>query len=115
MTKIENLREKNAQIAGSMEALAAAVEARSEPMTTEEQTQFDNLDAQFKANEGEIARLERLDEIKAKQALPAPRSVMPLDGAQSSTGVPVAGATSHRPRHSTSLRVKLPAAPFWHE
>lgn len=95
MTKIEQMRAKVSQLAGSMAAIAAAAEAENRGLTPEEQAQFDGHDAELKTTEGDIARLERLEEIQNRQAAPQPRVVAPAgtqpDGAWTTTPVAQAG------------------------
>lgn len=93
MTPIEALRARIAQLAGSMSALTAAAEAAKRDLTPDEHKQFDEADTQLRAAEQEVATLERMEEVKAKLALPAPRRVQPEDGA-SVTAAPVPGSTS---------------------
>jgi HK97 family phage major capsid protein len=89
MSKLETLRAKNAELAGHMQAIAAAAEAENRNLKSEEQASFDEHDAAFKSNEEEIARLVRLEEIQARQAALQPRIVQPTD----ITPQPKAGAT----------------------
>ncbi len=93
MNKIENLTVKNGQLAGSMEALAAAAEADGRNLTPEEQTKFDEYDAEFRSNQAEIARLQRLEEVKVQMSAPMPRVVQPIDP-PSATEPPRSGALS---------------------
>src|SRR5512133_3087966 len=79
MTKIEALKAKQAQLAGSMTALTAAVEAENRNLTPEETATFDGYKAEYAQNKGEIARLEELAEIQAEQAKPQARVVQPTD------------------------------------
>jgi HK97 family phage major capsid protein len=102
MKRIEELRQKLAQLAKTMEAITAAAEARSESFTEEEKAQFDEADAGFKATQEEIARLERLEDVQAAMSsVPRPRvePALPSGGAVESpqasgrppiTGKPVA-------------------------
>jgi HK97 family phage major capsid protein len=93
MTIIESLRAKLSQLLGSMEAITAAADAEQRALAPEEQAQFDQLDAQYRATEGEIARRERLEEVQNKATVPVPRTVQPMDNA-SATPPPQSGATS---------------------
>jgi HK97 family phage major capsid protein len=93
-TKLESLRDKQGQISGSMQAIAAAAEAENRAMTDEETAQFAALDREFTVAGEEIARLERLEEIKAKVASPQPRLTSPMDAPPpAATRAPVTGAT----------------------
>lgn len=87
MTKIEALQAKRAQLAGSMQAIASAAEAENRNMTAEEQSQFDSHDVEFQNAEGEISRLERLEQVQNRISTPVARLVQPMDAA-SSTPVP---------------------------
>jgi HK97 family phage major capsid protein len=87
-SKLETLRERQGQISGSMQAIAAAAENESRAFTPEEQEQFDTFDEEFKATESEIGRLERLEQIKNKVQAPQPRLTEPMD----MTAAPTPGA-----------------------
>lgn len=79
MNKKEKLLERNAQLAGNMKALAATAEAESRNLNPEEQTQFDSYDDEFRANEAEMARLDRLEAVSASLSQPLPRVIQPTD------------------------------------
>jgi HK97 family phage major capsid protein len=90
MNKLESLRAKNAQLAGSMQAIAAAAEAESRNMSEEDTSQFEKYDVEFRANEKEIENLERLEAIQAKLSASQPRATSTTEvpqtaAAQSST------------------------------
>jgi HK97 family phage major capsid protein len=93
MNKLEKLRLANAELAKSMTALAALAEAESRHLTEDEATQFGKWDEEFKTNEAEIARLERLAEIQAKTSQPQPRIVQPMDETTTVTPISATGAT----------------------
>ena len=78
-TKIENLRERQAQLSANLQALAAVAENESRLLNEDEQKNWNSYDAEFTANEDEIKRLERLDEVKAKTTALVPRSVQPTE------------------------------------
>lgn len=94
MNKIENLRTRLGQLSETMASIAAAAEAESRVMNETETASFEQADQEFKATESEIARLERLEEIKARSTVLVPRAAQPMPGAQSGTAAPVAGATT---------------------
>ena len=79
MSKIETLKARQAQLAGSMQAITAAAEAENRNLSPDDQTAFDGYVAEYDANKGEIARLERLEEIAAEQSKPVARLVQPSD------------------------------------
>jgi HK97 family phage major capsid protein len=76
--KLDSLRQKNAEIAVAMTSIAAKAESEDgRGLKPEEQQKFDEYDAAFKANEEEIARLERLEEIQNKMTALQPRVIQP--------------------------------------
>lgn len=93
MTKIENLRARQAQLAGSMDAILAAAEAENRNTSPEDQTNFDALDAEFAQNKAEIARLERAEQIRNEMAAPAARTVAPSNVAS----IPTVPGASYSP------------------
>lgn len=89
MNKIEQLRQKLAQLAGTMDAIAAAAEAANRDMTEEERAQFDAADLAFKDTEAEIARLERLEKVHERMAsVPRPPVEPPLPSGGATDGTP---------------------------
>ena len=79
--KIESIKARQAQLAGSMQAITAAAENEGRTLTTDEQGTFDGYVAEYDSNKGEIGRLERLAEIEAEQSQPMNRVVQPMDAA----------------------------------
>lgn len=98
MTKIETLRARLADLSAAMQTIAAKAENEKRSMTNEEAAEFAAADNEFREGEAEIARLERLEEIKNKMTAVVPRTIQPTTPPSSSQ--PITGGTlaahSHR-------------------
>lgn len=78
-TKLEDLRDKLAEIGQQMKNIQDTADAENRALTTEEEEEIESLFASFQHFEGEIARREDIAAVQAKLATPQGRKTDPDD------------------------------------